>query len=108
VTFEERAEHHKKPRAAYTTNKASTELQTSPKESKTQVAEQHQEQVIDKVPTYGMSIVTTATTPARPGSVIRAILASHSRTKQTEFITTPDGRVLTQEYCERQVPNPQL
>ena len=96
-TFEEPAEHHKKRQAAYATNKASTGPQTSPKESESQVAEQHQEQVVDKVPTDGMSIVTTATTPAPPRSVIPAILASNSRTKQTESVTTPDRQVFTRE-----------
>jgi hypothetical protein len=82
MTFEERAEHHKKRQAVYAANKASTGPQTLPKESETQVAEQHQEVVVDKVPTDGMSIVTTATTPAPPGSVIHPILASNSRTNR--------------------------
>jgi hypothetical protein len=97
MTFEERAHHHKKRRAAYSANKARTGPETSPTASETAVAKQHQEQVVDRVPTDGISTLTTPATPAPPGSVIRAILASNSRKKKTKSVTTPNGRVFTRE-----------
>ena len=97
MTYEERAEHHKKRQAAYEANKANTAPPPSNPTSETVVREQQQEQVVDRVPTDVMSTVTTPATPAPPGSVIRSILASNSRKKASESITTPDGRVFTRD-----------
>jgi hypothetical protein len=87
VTFDEQAEHHhKKRQGAYQANKASTGPSTTSSEKEKRVAAQEQ-QVVDRVPTDVMSVVTTPTTPALPGSVIRSILATNSKKKQTESVT---------------------
>jgi hypothetical protein len=89
MTFDEQAKHHhKKCQGAYQANKASTGPSTTSSEKEKSVAAQEQQQVVDRVPTDVMSVVTTPTTPALPGSVIRSsILATNSKKKQTESVT---------------------
>jgi hypothetical protein len=93
MTMEERAEHHKKRQAAYAANKASTGPSTTEKEKGVAAP---QETLVDRVPT-AVCVVTTLATQAPPGSVIRSILASNAKKKETESVTTPDGRVFTRE-----------
>jgi hypothetical protein len=42
-----------------------------------------------------MSVLTTPAVPAPPGSVICDVLSTNAKKKQTESVTTPDGRALT-------------
>jgi hypothetical protein len=87
MTFDEQAKHHhKKCQGAYQANKASTGPSTTSSEKEKSVAAQEQ-QVVDQVPTDVMSVVTTPTTPALSGSVIRSILATNSKKKQTKSVT---------------------
>jgi hypothetical protein len=95
MTFDERAEHHKKRQAAYAANKASTGPQTTPENAPGVTSPDAT--IVDRVPTDVMSVLTTPVAPAPPGSVIRNILSSNSKKKQTESVTTPDGKVYTRE-----------
>jgi hypothetical protein len=89
MTFDEQAEHHhKKRQGAYQANKASTGPSTTSSSEKEKSVAAQEQQVVDRVPTDVMSVVTTPTTPALPGSVIRSrILATNSKKKQTESVT---------------------
>jgi hypothetical protein len=50
------------------------------------------------VPTDVVSILTTPAAPsAPPGSVIRDALSTNAKKKETESVTTPDGRLFTRE-----------
>jgi hypothetical protein len=49
------------------------------------------------VPTDVVSILTTPAAPAPPGSVIRNVLSTNAKKKETESVTTPDGRLFTRE-----------
>jgi hypothetical protein len=44
-----------------------------------------------------MSVLTTPVTRAPPGSLIRDFLTPNAKRKETELVTTPDGRTVTQD-----------
>jgi hypothetical protein len=92
MTMEERAEYHKKRQAAYAANKASTGPPTTEKDKGVAAP---QETLVDRVPIDAISAMAIPVTQAPPGSVIHSILASNSKKKETESVTTPDGRVFT-------------
>jgi hypothetical protein len=95
MTFDERAEHHKKRQAACAANKASTGPQTTSENAPGVTSPEAT--LVDRVPTDAMSVLTAPAAPAPPGSVIRDVLSSNSKKKQTESSTTPDGKVCTRE-----------
>jgi hypothetical protein len=100
MTWEEKQEHYKKRYASINAaiNRAKNQPQSAKDETVNEQKLDQQEQVVDRVPTEIMSVVTTPPTPAPPGSVIRSILSSsNSKKKKTESVTTPDGRVFTRE-----------
>jgi hypothetical protein len=95
MTFDKRVKHHKKCQAAHEANKASTGAQTSP-EKETSVTAQEQP-LVDQVPNGPISVSTTPAAPALPRSVILDVLSTNAKKKQTESVTTPDGREFTRE-----------
>jgi hypothetical protein len=99
MTWEEKQEHHKKRCASINAaiNRAKNQPQSAKDDAVDEQKLDQQEQVVDRVRTEIMSVVTTPPTPAPPGSVIRSILSSNSKKKKTESVTTPDGRVFTRE-----------
>jgi hypothetical protein len=92
MTWEEKQEHHKKRFASINAaiNRAKNQPQSAKDDTVDEQKQDQQEQVVDRVPTEIMSVITTPPTPAPPGSVIRSILSSNSnKKKKTESVTTP-------------------
>jgi hypothetical protein len=80
MTFDKRAEHHKKRQAAYQANKASTDgpirstTSSSEKEKEKRASLHKNNKLLTEYQRMSwVSVVTTPTTPALPGSVIRSI-----------------------------------